>query len=512
MSYAGINDTELFRLRERLEKLNKSFNAVGYQGMNNAGKTGVSALSIDNIDPVMYHICATEQQLKLMKNISTVKASSSVYAYKVQTSIATQGLDLSGFENFMPQEDFGNYEDVREPLKIYGIKKTLGDMARLTNEAGGFFDGIDIEKENEKQAAMALSVQFERDGYVGGDYFINAAGAIDYEVPLRFYGRRTGGVRNMRGIQANIREGDVTTRGVTTDFIAYGNSMSVVHDNRGARLDQDVLDDVATSVTNNAGRLGEAHATPAQISEFRKAFYGMQRGDIASNFAIRGPDVANGEDDTFSVTTVSGSIKFVPSIYKNAARQKAIPVSGTNGRAPNTPVITSTTEVTAATLGKETELRVGDQVRFLVQAGSIFGLSMAAQTAVQTVAAAGSGFDLVIAAQADAEKFVVFMTPREAKAKPGSEGFVGQVLAAPAGATTFRYASAIIPGLESVLFLPAASEERVKLAVLGNLVNKSDLGRNGLALESVFSSYLCLVLPKPRSSALLDNVAARRRI
>lgn len=513
MSYASINQGDMLKLRDRLEKLAKSFNAIGYQGMQNAGRTGISALTIDSADPVMYSICAQEKQLKLMKNVKTIKATQPVYFYKVQTALATQGIDLAGWENFMPQEDQGNYEQVAEPLKIYGIRKTLGDMVRLTNEAGGFFDGIDIEKENEKNAAMALSVQFERDGYVGGDYFMNAAGEIDTEAPLRFYGqRRVAAVRQMRGIQSNIREGDQSSRGVTTDFIAYGNSTSVIQDKKGGRLDQDTLDDIATAVTNNAGQLGEAHATPAQISEFRKSFYGIQRGDISQQFAIRGPDVMNGEDDSFVVTSVSGAIKFMPCIYKNAVRQKPIAVTGTNGTPPASPALTSVTEVPAATAGVESELRAGDQVRFTIQAASIFGISAGTQSSVQTVAADGSSFDLVIAAQPTAEHFLVFMTPREAKAKAGSEGFVGKILAAASGATTFRYTGRIIPGYESVLFTPAASEDRVKLAVLGNLLNKSDLGRQGLALETVFSSYLCIVLNKPRSFGLLDNVQSRRRI
>lgn len=509
MPYQSINQGDMLQLRDRLEKLAKSFNAIGYNGLSQAGTTGIAALAINSADPVMYSICAQEKQLKLMKNVKTVKAVQPVHFYKVQTAIATQGLDLSGWENFMPQEDMGNYETVAEPLKVYGIRKTLGDMVRLTNEAGGFFDGIDVEKENERNAAMALSQQFERDGYAGGDYFMAADGSIDIEAPLKFYGsRKVPAIRQMRGIQANIREGDQSSRGVTSDFRAYGNSTSVVLDRKGGRLDQDTLDDVATAVINNAGSIGEAHATPAQIAEFRKSFYGIQRADISSQFAIRGPDIQNGESDSFPVTSVGGVIRFMPCIYKNTMRQKALPVSGTNGTPPGTPTITSVTEVAAL----DTELLAGDTVWFKVQAANIFGISMAAQSATQTVVADGSGFDVVIAAQAAAEHFLVFMSPREAKAKANSEGFVGRILAAASGATTFRYAGKVIPGYESVLFTPSESEDRVKLAVLGNLLNKSELGRQGLAMESVFSSYLCMVLPKPRSFSVLDNVQSRRRI
>lgn len=508
-NFEFVGQTDLLNLRDRLEKLTKSFSALGYQGLQNAGRTGISALAIDSCDPVMYSICAQERSLKLMKNIKTVKATQPVYFYKVQTSIATQGLDLAGWENFMPQEDAANYENVAEPLKIYGIRKTLGDMVRMTQEAGGFFDGVDVEKENERNAAMALSTQFERDGYAGGDYYISSTGAIDTDVPLKFYGnRKVPAVRQLRGIQSNIREGDISSRGVTPDFRAYGNSYSVQKDQRGARLDQDTLDDVSTAVSSQEGQIGEAHATPAQIAEFRKTFYGIQRGDINQNFAIRGPDIQNGEDQGFAVTSVGGMIKFIPCIYKNSVRQKPVAVQGTNGAAPIAPTITSVTEVA----GLNTELIAGDTLKFVIQAGNLFGLSSGTTSALQTVVATGAGFDIVIAAQTDAEYFNVFMTPREAAAKLNSEGFVGRILKAVSGGTTFRYASAVMPGYESVLFMPSASEDRVKLAVLGNLLNKSDLGRQGLALETVFSSYLCIVLNKPRTFFVLDNVQQRRRI
>lgn len=507
--YQFVGQQDMAKIRERLERMAKSFNAIGYQGMQNAGRTGISALTIDSADPVMYAICAQEKQLKLMKNIKTLKATQPVYFYKVQTAIATQGLDLAGFENFMPQEDQAQYEQVAEPLKIYGIKKTLGDMVRLTNEAGGFFDGIDIEKENERNAAMALSTQFERDGYAGGDYYVDAAGQIDVETPLKFLGnRRIPAIRQLRGVQNNIREGERATRGVTPDFAAYGNSFSVVQDLKGKALDQEILDDTTTAVVSNAGEVSEAHATPAQIAEFRKTFFGLQRGDIAQNFAIRGPDLSNAEEGGFAIMSVSGLVKFIPAIYKHSVRQKALPVVGTNGQPPASPVIASAV-LTGASVGSE--LKIGDKVKFLVQATSIFGISSPAMSAELTVTVDGQGVDLSIAAQADAEAFMVFMTPREAAGKAGSEGFVGKVVKAASGATAFKYVGAVMPGFESVLFMPS-SEDRVKLAVLGNLLNKSDLGRQGLALESVFSSYLAVVLHKPRSFAVLDNVKQRRRI
>lgn len=502
MSNIGIDNEVLSGLKDKLEALSKSFNAIGYQGMQNAGQSGMGALSINAVDPVLYSITVTDKQLRLTKNLKTLKAVQPVYFYKVQTAVATSGLDLAGFENFLPQEDQAQYLSIGEPLKIYGIKKSLGDMVQLTVGAGGLI--VDAEKENDKNAAMAMSQQLERDGYAGGDYFLAADGSIDTDAPLRFYGNGSlPVVRNARGIQNNLREGDKAMRGVPGDFEAYGNSFSIIFDQAGASLDQGSCDDVVTAVMSNLGKVDEVHATPAAISEFRKTFFPIQRADINQMFSIRGPDVKNDEAG-FSIQTVSGNLDFLPCIYKHTMRQKAAPISGTYGSAPVAPTISSISQSSAIS-----SMVAGDRYLYVVQAVSISGMSAGTTSSLVTVTASGNTVSLTIAAQAGVEHFQVFRTPVESSGKAGSEGFIGKVVAG-RGATVITDANTIVPGYESVLFLPR-SEDRVQMAVLGNLLNRSELGRRGLAVEHVYSSYLCFVIHKPRSFALVDNCKQRRR-
>lgn len=502
----NLDNKTAAELMFKLERLSKSFAAAGYPDANRGGRTGINALAIESVDPIMRSICSKEEHMHMIKDIKKENSKASVFQYRIQNAVATQGRDLAIFENGLPQEDQANWETVSEVLKIYGIKTTFGDMVRLINDQDSY--SIDVEKANEENAITALSQQYERDSYAGGDYYIDANGDIDVETPLKFNTKGPAAIRHARGIQNNVREGDRATRGISLDYIAYGNSYSVVFDNKGAGLDQDILDDISTAVSANGGNLTEAHVQPAQAAEFRKSLYAIQRGDISSKFAVEGPDVqGNWQGGGFSVLTACGPIKFIPCLYKHAVRQRALPIAGSSGAAPVPP-----TAVMDAPIAKDTPFKVGDQIKFIVQAANIHGMSMGTQIATYTILADGDAPVVKITNSVDAEYYLVFATPVETKGKMGTEGFIGYILKNRSGAfTSFVASGTILPGIESVVFM-GSEEDRLKMAVLGNLINKSELGRNGLAMEHVYSSYFCFVLYKPRSCALLDNVKARRRV
>jgi hypothetical protein len=104
----------------------------------------------------------------------------------------------------------------------------------------------------------------------------------------------------------------------------------------------------------------------------------------------------------------------------------------------------------------------------------------------------------------------VYRTPKEAAGDVTKTMFIGKMYVAP-GTTSaiFVDKNKIIPGLDSVLFLPR-DKNRAKLAVIGNLLNKLELGLRGLAREWVFSSYYACIVERPRSFALVDNVFQQR--
>lgn len=487
-------------LAEKLERLSKSF-AAGYQGMNNAGKTGISALAAEQLDPVMRSITMEDKDFMLTKDIPTLKATQSVYQYTVKTSVRS-GVDLAGFEAFLPQEDTSQYIRVAEVLKVYGIRKSITQMAQFINEAGGY--SVDIEKENDINAALAMAESMERDLYIGGDYYMAADGSIDALIAADV----NGPVRNVRGIQANVREGDNSMRGIPGDFVGYGNNRSVVFDLKGGVLNRAFLDKVVTAVRDSRGLIKEGHCTTSQLAEFRATFFPFERGDLGAAYAIRGASITNDEQASLPIQTCAGVIDFIPTVFKYM-RVRPEPVTGSVGQMPNTPVglAAAIIALTATNSG----LKAGDKLSYTVQACSISGLSVPAASVPVTVGVGEDNkrVDLQWNRVPGAEYYMVFRSPVESSGAVGTEMFIGKVKQSNSPTVAFADNGKIVPGLDSVLFMPR-DKNRAKLAVLGNLLNKLSLGVRGLAFETVYASYFGCVVDRPRSFAVVDNAYQQR--
>lgn len=482
----------------KLETLTKSF-AAGYQGLQNAGRTGISALAREQLDPVMRTITLEEKDFLLTKDIPTLQAKQTVYMYDVKTAVRS-GVDLAGFEAFLPQEDHQQYLRVAEVLKIYGIRKTITEMAMLVNQEDGY--SVDIEKENDLNAALAMAENMERDAYVGGDLFMDAQGDFDSTIAAN----PNAGIRQVRGLQANIREGDQSARGIAGDFVGYGNNRSVVFDKKGGVLDRGFLDKVVTAVGDARGRVAEAHCTTSQLAEFRATFFPFERGDLGAMYAIRGAGVTNEEKDGLPIQTIRGVIDFIPTVFKYT-RTFPEPVFGSNASQPAQP-----SSVTPANAGSATGSGfAGEDYVYVVQSVNMHGISLGTASATHT-SAADEAVDLTIALPGgnSVTELRVFRTPKEAAGDVSKAMFIGRI-AVKQGSTsaTFRDNGKLIPGLDSILFLPR-DKNRAKLAVLGNLLNKSSLGLRGLATETVYSSYWCVIVDRPRSFALVSNVFQQR--
>jgi hypothetical protein len=499
MSFTSIDANLSKTIAERLERLTKSFTA-GYQGLSNAGRTGVSALAVEQLDPVLRSITMTDSQFLLTKDIPTLKSTQTVYQYIVKTAVQS-GIDLAGLESFLPQEDTSQYLRVAEVLKVYGIRKSISQMAQFVNDAGGFV--VDVEKENDVNAALSMAQALERDLYTGGDYFMTTSGDIDGMAAAQI----NGPLRQIRGIQANIRAGDKSQRGIPGDFVGYGNSRSVVFNRKGAVLDRQFLDKIATAVGDNMGAIREAHCTTSQLAEFRATFFPLERGNIADMYAIRGAGVTNDEQSKLPIDTVRGTVDFIPTVFKYM-RQRPVMITGSVGVPPSTPTVGAPASVGAAS---GSGFLAGEIYKYRVQAVNISGMSQASAAQQITIGVGDDNkpVDLVITNAAGVEYYQVFKSPKEAAGAADMEMFIGKMIPSSGGTTTFRDNGRIVPGLDSVLFLPR-DKNRAKLATLGNLLNKLELGTKGTAFEVIYTSYVGCVVDRPRAFAVSDNVFQAR--
>ena len=482
-------------LQQKFDQLQKSF-AAGYHGLEAAGRTGLGALSKDNVDDVLRSIAVEETDFLLTRDMPVIDMKSTTYHYRVKTAVGSSGLiDLAGTETFLPQEDAPQYVRVAEVAKIYGMKTSITHLAQLLNGSGESFS-LDLEQELDKNTSKALGMQFERDCYYGGDYFMDASGAIDYNIASTNYTL----IRKMRGIQANVREGNRSIRGIPGDFIGYGANKSVVFNRKGQVMERGFLDKVATAINDNGGAIGEAHGTSSQVRAFRATFFPIERAMINESYAIRGPAITNDDRKGYEVDTCCGNVKFLSTRFKY---QQIVPVavSGSAGAAPATPSVALALSASATNSG----FVAGQTFFYRVQACGITGMSAGSASQSVTVATANYAVDLTITNVTGAEYYKVFRTDVDT-ATAGKEMFIGNIARSNGASTVFRDNGRLIPGLNSVTFLPKDKKRASMGRIGGQLVHKMQLGLQGLGMEFAYASYVCTIVDTPRAMSIVDNV------
>lgn len=505
--FEQIGAEALRAISQRVEMLSKSISA-GYPGLSSAGKTGMAAISNEQLDPVLRSITMEERDFYLTKDIPVIKATQSVYMYNVKTAVG-QNVDVAGLEAFLPQQSSSQYMRVGEVLKVYGIRKSITQMAQFINDESGY--SVDIEKENDTNAALEMAQAMERDSYIGGDYYIAQDGSIDFLLAANQMYQFV--IRKVRGIQAQIREGNSTARGIPGDFIGYGNNRSVVFNLNGDVLNRSFLDKVVTAVKDSRGRIKEGHCTTSQLAEFRSTFFAFERADLNIAYAIRGAGIQNEEKEGFPIDTVGGSIDFIPNVFKYM-RQTAIPLSAGNGIMPQFITTVGAPAASGSVVGSG--FLAGEIYTWVFQTVNIVGMQVGQASSSYTVAGPDANKAVTVAltlpAGSNINEIFVFRTPKEAAGDSTKAMFIGKMAILPnQTSATFVDNNAVIPGLDSVVFMPR-DKNRAKMAVLKNLMTKMDLGVSGTAFETVYTSYWCLVVDRPRSFSVVDNVFQDRTL
>lgn len=498
-AHMAVAAAKLEAIANNLGSLNKSFSA-GTPGAANMERTGLSAIAYDDVSSTMQSITLKDEDFLLTKEIQVVPAKQTLHQYVVKTNVGSD-IDVWGMENMIPQENAANYMRVAEVIKVMGIRKSITHLAQQVNDVGGYM--LDLEAENEENALLTLNNGLERALYNGGDNYIDASGNVDTQIASN----PNGPVRTIRGIQAQIREGNVDARGIIGDFIGYANNRSTVIDNQGQTLTRNVLDDMVTAVNGNKNEVEEIHSTQEQMRLFRAALFPMDRGDVGASYAIRGSDISTINKKGFDIGTSGGPVRAISTIFKYELAY-LVPMVGSTGASVAVPTVP-----TAAQSAGVTQFKSGDIIKYRVQACNVNGRSDGSAELSVTIAADGNNVTLTIPAQAGVEYFRVYrlnngeVTGFVNKSFIYNHRFIGNVVAARQGSTLFTDAQAILPGLDAMVFLPK-KEKRAKLAAIGPRVSRIDFGIRGLAAERGYVSYVASVLEQPRAHGLLTNVAA----
>lgn len=466
-------------------------------------RTGISSLAKLDLSGTIEMLTLQDEDFLLTKNIKSESVNSNVVRYRIKNGIGV-GREVAITEVGMPQETSAEWMEVEEVTKVYAIRKSITDLAETLNDAGGY--EIDLLKEHDEDAMMVIAEAKERHLYHGGDYIIGLDGKIDGQAANRERDHRnnTYFVRQVRGIQANIREGNFKDRGIHKDFVGYNNNSSTIFDLEGKVLDRHAADQIVTSVGNNRGKIGEVHCTGQQLTEYRAQYEQFERADLSALYQIGGAKVSNDHGQVGTVLqTVNGPVNFIPAILKYMEYRPRI-VPGAIGQAPATPLNLAA----AADATITADFDAGETFFYIVQAINFNGRNGATAPVQYTVAAADAGkaVRLTWDVSVGAEAYNVYRTV--SGGREGEELFIGTAsnYNAAGGVVTFIDAGAIEPGLTSMLFMPSAGDRRrATLLKIGGDLNKLDLGRLGLAKEHLYVSYWGVKVQHPRGYAIVDN-------
>lgn len=501
-NFQQFNESEMqaaaYRLTQVANGLQKSY-AAGTPGAANSERTGTPALAVQDLSAEIQSLTAQEDDFLLTKGIKILPAKQSLYEYTVKTSAGLNS-DLWIGENGIPQETAANHRRTAEPIKIMGVRKSITHLAQQINDLGGYM--VDLENDMEKDALLAIGYATERAGYNGGDSFIDASGQID---PL-IAANPNGPTRTFRGIQAQIREGNFDSRGISQDFRGFANNRPTIDNAKGSILSRTNINKICTAVNGNRGKITEVHATPEQLRLFQQSFFSMDRGDVSQSYQVRGAGITTEQGSEFKVGTTSGEV-VVKSTFMKYDTLFAVPQNGSAGSAPAAPGV-----LTASQSSGTTTFVAGSQIRYIAQAINAAGQSAPSAELAVSIAADGNNVILSIPYVAGAESFKVFRLEAGETAAITADGlsshrFIGNVVASriPSQSTTFVDAQAILPGFTSAVFLPR-EDRRAKLACIGPRVAKIDFGVRALAYEKGYVSYCAIILELPRQHGLLQNV------
>jgi len=493
-----------------LEQMIKSFDNIASLGMAEDGKVGLAAVHV-SAQAKHYRMTMTDKDLFWMKRMPTEKEGSTVHSYSVQNQNGSLYTDHAIMENGIGKESAPNMQKMAVPLKVYGAATSKSHMVKLADDNGNFSVNLDaIQKDS---ALMSMNKSMENDASYGLDMFINASGEIEsslgFNVNLINPNRRMN-FRHATGIHSYVRNHNDSIRSTPVEFLGYGNIQSVVQNWKGKVLDQEDLDDLLGPVYESGGEVEEALCTYTQSAAFRQTFFPMQRADIGAAFKINGPDIKAdlNKEIGFTVVTNAGPVTFTPYRFRAFANKKIVRDAYNRGNLPMKPTV-------AATLvSNETRFKVGQKVAIAVLAVDIFGQSDLDYQVI-TITEDGQAINLAIAPHAVAESFSVYASEPKSNPTQADLFFVGRAVAANGSVTNFLHKETLMPGLDSLLFVPPKKGVFEGMGVFyravlgGQSMYEFDLPFMGALFQRSYISYYQNVCNYGRTYSLIDNVGAK---
>lgn len=456
---------------ENIELLAKAWEAGSYNATPDTLIQG-AAVQKEDLSPVMQVVTYEDKALKLQKELSVENCKSTTIQFNRQLSYGTRGGSAVG-EGMVGQEQTSDILRVVIPMSYYAEIRKATVQAEIVDT----FDGVGAKDRQAADAALRLAGDIEMDLFRGQADFSNL-GVFDgnpFMVPKLF---------NMHGLDLQVRQSDSQKQAQDLMFNAFGGSTSVVIP-VGAALDQGPVEDAAVRSAMNWGNANKLYLDPLTLAAYNKIGFNKER------IPLGGAAVSSTGSGLRVQVTSNGEITLEASPFLRG--RTAPDPANSNASAP-------THALASATVGGTvTTFVAGEIYTYNVTTVNELGESIASASSTVTIAATGDVVNVTITPPGS--NFRYFRVYRSA-ANASSTAFIGAVIAAPTGNTTFRDMNNKVPGFVTGFLVQSNTMAIKQMAPFTRL----KMPMNQLAYPEAYYRFCGLAVYKPRMNVLLDNL------
>jgi hypothetical protein len=464
----------------------------GQQGGFPGSQTQGSALQIEDLSPVIQNVCWKEDIIKLQKVIKVESCKSTLAQFDRQLDYGQFG-GSAQLEGAVGQEETSSIIRVVVPMAFYSHLRRTTVVANLVETV----DGKKADERAAEDAAKKIAMDVEYDIFRGYADFSNA-GVFDGN-PLA-----VPALPNIHGVDIQVRASDYQFNSHDLMLEEFGSNLSIVLTGGGV-LTQSVVEDAHVRSQMNMGEAKDLYVDPLVASAYNKTLIGAVNGAFAP---IGQRMMAGG-----SAVDVSGadlSRQYVHGGVVKIETSRFLSGKTTWARA-------RTTSPSAPTVGAGALTDYGATVagalatgtyRYIVtacnEAGESAPFGLGGDTAgIHKVAITGpTGSARLIITNVTAKFYNIYRSAAGAGTKAVNFRFIGRVVAASGGTTTFLDLGNRLPGFVTGFLLQPDTMGIKELSPYSRL----KLAVSDLSTPEAHFRFLTLACFQPRKNVIVDNL------
>lgn len=285
---------------DQAEDLVKTFTAGHANGVAAPGSlTGGAALQMESVDGTLKSVTLSKRHLVMWPTIPQDRAYSLNEQYNRTNSYGDNGSPYIP-ESGSPAMNNSNYDRHSQKVVFFSTRRGTSIASQFVRMNGN----LSAEALEAQAGTMWLLEKLERELYQGQNDYSNAG---DFDGSL---GAVPAKIQNLAlsGIEQQIRQGDQDYTAQIAAFDGYGGNDSVIR-SVGDVLDEVVIEEHATLLSEQAGYPGSLDLDPKTMSDFVKQFFPKERVNALGTQDGRAGYVVR------TLATTAGDIAMRPSLF-----------------------------------------------------------------------------------------------------------------------------------------------------------------------------------------------------